>query len=66
MPKRKKAKAKDLTPAQKRKFLEKLAAADQSAKSLSATVKTLRKAALDASYVGAKPMAAKRRRRKRG
>ena len=62
----KKKTAKPLTNAQKKKFLDQIAAADKSVKTLSATVKTMKKAAAAASYVGAMPMAARRRRRKRG
>ena len=67
MAKRKKAKAaKPLTAAQKRKLLEQIAAAEKSVKSLTASVKTMRAAAVAATFVGAMPAAARRRRRKRG
>lgn len=67
MAKRKKAKAaKPLTAAQKRRFLEQIAAAEKSVKFLTASVKTMRAAAVATTFVGAKPVAARRRRRKRG
>jgi hypothetical protein len=65
MPTKKKT-AKPLTLAHKRQFLKQLEAAEQGLKTLSASVKTLRKAAKGASYVGAKPAAARKRPRKRG
>jgi hypothetical protein len=61
----KKKTAKPLTAAHKKKFLDQIAAAEKTVKTLSATVKTMRKAAAAASYVGGKPMRAKARRRKR-
>ena len=57
--------AKPLTAAHKKKILDQIAAAEKSVKTLNATVTSLRKAAAAASYVGAMPMTARRRRRKR-
>jgi hypothetical protein len=61
----KKKTAKPLTAAHKKRILAQIAAAEKSVRTLSATVKTMRKAAAAASYVGAMPMAARKRRRKR-
>jgi cell division protein FtsB len=64
--KKKTKEEKPLTIAQKRKFLEQIAAAEKSLKSLDASVKTLRAEAVAASYVNAMPAPARRTRRKRG
>jgi hypothetical protein len=64
MPTKKKT-AKPLSAAHKKKILDQIAAAEKSVKTLSASVKSLRKAAAAASYVGAMPMSARKRRRKR-
>jgi hypothetical protein len=64
--KKKVSAAKPLTAAQKKRFLDQIAAAEKSVKSLTASVKTMRKAAAAATYVGAKPAPARKRRRKRG
>jgi hypothetical protein len=61
----KKKTAKPLTAAHKKKILDQIAAAEKSLKALDASVTTMRKEAVAASYVGGKPMRAKARRRKR-
>ena len=57
---------KPLTAAIKRRFMKQLATAEEGLKTLAASVKSLRGAAEDVTFVGAYPAAARRRRRKRG
>lgn len=57
---------KPASAAQKRQFMTQLEAAEAGLKTLNASVKTLRRAAVSMTFVGARPMAASRKGARRG